>query len=102
MKEKIRLLKDYYHLGNKPILVKSLIYDLFVSMFGIGSGIFISIIRRFLFKFFLKVGNTILIGTKFKIINPFFLRCGNNLWITDDVTFAMGGKLEIGDNSVLC
>lgn len=102
MKNIKKLLEQYYHLSDKNLLTKSVIYDFFMDLFGIGSGLFTSVLRGYLFKIFLKIKSPFLIGKRFKIVNSFFFEGGNNVWIKDDVSLALGGPLKIGNRSVLC
>ncbi|MEK7120813.1 MAG: acyltransferase [Patescibacteria group bacterium] len=102
MREYKKLLGDFYHLENRPLLVKSLSYDFFLTFFGVGSGLFFSVIRGVLFKIFLRCKFPTLIGRRFKIVNSYFFFCGKNVWIKDDVSLGLGGDLKIGDRCVFC
>lgn len=102
MKNYTKLLREYYHLSHKKLLLRSIIYDFFLTFLGIGSGLFFSVLRGICFRIILNYKYPVLVGRRFKIVNSYLFSSGKHLWIKDDVSFAMGGSLVIGDRCVFC
>jgi acetyltransferase-like isoleucine patch superfamily enzyme len=97
----VQLLKDYYHVESVDKLSRSILEDVFVSLIlRSGSGLFSSVIKGLVSKFFIKSGYPVLIGRRSRIVHPSNMLFGHHIWLKDDVSVTANGPLEIGNDFV--
>ncbi len=90
------LLRAYYHLDNNHKTSSAVIQDIWVTLFGSGSGLFASILRGIVSKLYVKSQGIILIGKNFRIIKPNMMTFGSYMWIWNNVTLFAIGKITVG------
>lgn len=96
------LLKEYYHVETAKHLLKSVIEDFFVSIFlRSGSGLFTSVLKGLLFRFFVKSMYPLLIGKRLRLVHPSNIVMGHHIWLKDDVSVVANGPLKIGNDFVV-
>ena len=95
------LINKYYHTTTVDSLFWAITDDVKASLLGMGSGLFLGLVRGMFIKLLVNRSGHVFVGRGCRLIQGSRIYLGNYVWIKDNVTLFGCSYLKIGDNSVI-